>query len=156
EYYISASMRMGMGMMDAQPDDPSGYAPTFYPGTPSIAEAQRLDVGVGADVSADLQLMPSRLTRVSGSVVQSDGKPASQGMVMLQLVGTATLGSMMNGGTTMVKPDGTFALPGVPPGNYAIVAMTNLMNDNPQNSTRESVSMTIVIGGQDLTDVHLV
>src|SRR5205814_4996396 len=43
QYYLSATLRNGMMMM-GESDDRSGYAPTYYPGTPNVAEAQRINI----------------------------------------------------------------------------------------------------------------
>src|SRR5262249_5082205 len=47
QYYLSATLRNFNGPMDATTDDRSGYAPTYYPGTASVTEAQRITVAIG-------------------------------------------------------------------------------------------------------------
>ena len=62
----------------------SGYAATYYPGTPNPGEAQRLSLGVGQEVAnVEIQMQPVRLAKISGNAVSSDGKPMSGAMVML-------------------------------------------------------------------------
>ena len=54
----------------------SGYASTYYPGTPNVAEAQRITLAAGQESpSADFALVAVRLAKVSGIVIGSDGKP---------------------------------------------------------------------------------
>ena len=53
-------------------DDRSGYAPTYYPGTGNVAEAQKLTVGLGQIVSdINMPLVTARTARVSGTAVDS-------------------------------------------------------------------------------------
>src|SRR5438132_3074439 len=79
QYYLSATLRSGMFMM-GDSDDRSGYAPTYYPGTPSIAEAQRITIGVGQTLNEiDLALTPAGTARITGMAVDSSGTPHAGG-----------------------------------------------------------------------------
>jgi hypothetical protein len=158
EYYVNVNGRMNQMMgPDMQMDDASGYAPTFYPSAPSAAEAQKLTIGVGEEVVADIQLMPTRVVRISGSVLTSTGKPATAGMVMLQNRGNDT-NPGMGAGSGSLRPDGTFVINGVTTGSYQLVAMANPGGDMFMFSRdgMESATMPITVSGQDLTDVRLV
>ncbi|HEV3139958.1 MAG TPA: carboxypeptidase-like regulatory domain-containing protein, partial [Vicinamibacterales bacterium] len=68
QYYLSATMRnMSMSPFDST-DDRSGYAPTYFPGTPNVAEAQRVTVAVGQTITdLNMALIPTKLARVSGT-----------------------------------------------------------------------------------------
>jgi hypothetical protein len=131
EYYVSVTMRtmdsMIMDMMGGlNPGGPtgsnnnSGYAATYYPGTPNPAEAQRLSLTVGQEaMSIDIQMQPVRLARITGNAVGSDGKPMSAAMVML-LPSMKDALQFMPGGTSQTDKDGNFTLSGVAPGEYSI------------------------------------
>ena len=158
EYYVSVSGRQGqmMGMDVQQDDNSSGYAPTYYPSTPSVAEAQKVAIGVGEEAVADIQLVPTRVVRISGTLVTSAGKPPTMGFVTLQQRGGDVIGPGMMGGTGPVRPDGTFTLNGVPTGSYTLTAMANMKGDFDFNPAEmETASMPITVTGQDLTDVRL-
>jgi hypothetical protein len=149
---------MGSGVMtDVQSDDASGYAMTYYPGTPSVAEAQRVTVGIGEEAVADIQLIPTRVSRVGGTVTTSTGKPATAGMVMLQPRGGDELAGIMMGGGNggQIKSDGTFTISGVAVGSYQLVVNTFAAENNPSADSMESAAMAITVGGQDLTDLRL-
>ena len=62
--------RMGPADADASV---TGFAPTYYPGTPVAAEAQPIEVVAGAEVVADVSLVAARLTSISGVVVDPGG-----------------------------------------------------------------------------------
>ena len=131
EYYISVTMRsfdtMIMDMMGGMnaggptgSNNNSGYAATYYPGTPNPAEAQRLSLTVGQEAgSIDIQLQPVRLARITGNAVSSDGKPMGAGIVML-LPSMRDAVQFMPGGTSQTDKDGNFTLSGVAPGEYTV------------------------------------
>ena len=94
DYFVSATLHnMGSPVMDmfvpgagaaTGSNQTSGYASTYYPSTPNPAEAQRITLAVGQEMSsADIQLQPVRLTKVTGLAMGSDGKPMAGAMVML-------------------------------------------------------------------------
>ena len=128
EYYVSASLRSSTMMIDmigtasglTPANQTTGYAATFYPGTPSPAEAQRVALAVGQELaSVDIQLQPVRLAKISGVAMASDGKPMAGAMVMLMPAMRDAL-QFMPGGTTRTNSDGQFTLNSVTPGDYAL------------------------------------
>ena len=63
-------------MTDPSGGETSGYAPTYYPGTPNVAEAQRVTLGVSQEnTSVSFGLIATKLVRVSGQVMNSQGAP---------------------------------------------------------------------------------
>src|SRR5262249_10926808 len=120
EYFVSAAQRSFDGPLGAT-NDRSGYAATYYPGTPNVSEAQTVKVGIG-ETGTDItgMLAPTRTARVSGVALDAEGKPISGGMVMV---------FQMNGGMFMaspggqIHPDGTFSIGGLAPGDYVIRTM---------------------------------
>lgn len=153
EYVVSATLRNMTGMMmiggapRPMPDGDQGYAPTYYPGTPSQSEAQRVTVSAGQEVSGvAFALMPTRVARISGRVIggRSDGvdafvtiRPEDGSMV-----------SMMSGG--MVQPDGAFELSGVAPGRYTLQVQSRGRGPD------ELVGMTpVAVAGADLQNITI-
>jgi len=103
------------------------YAPTYYPGVPSVADAAAVTLGVSQealDVSFSLQLV--RTARVSGRITNGDGSPATNGTVTL----TADSAGPIAGGRgqigsnygARIQWDGSFAIGNVPPGRYVLRA----------------------------------
>ena len=122
-YYVSARVeemgRMGPAVTDATV---TGFATTFYPGTPVAAEAQPIEVVAGAEVVADVSLAAARLTSVSGIVVDPSGTRATGGFVMI-MQGSRSRGMMFgSSGGGPIKPDGTFKVSGLAPGEYILQA----------------------------------
>jgi len=149
EYFVSATQRSFDGPLGAT-NDRSGYAATYYPATPNVAEAQTVRVGVGETVSdINVMLAPTRTARVSGVALDAEGKPNNSGMVMV---------FQMNGGMFMgtqgaqIRPDGTFSIGGLAPGEYLIRTM-GLGGPDPMTS---GGSVKVTLNGADVDGLRLV
>src|SRR5262245_5675008 len=95
DYYVAASLRMAPPASVGQ----TTYSPTYYPGTGELAEAQRIRVELGGEVTAIFPLLPVRNVSVTGMVLTSSGAPAN---AFLNLVsGAAEFGTPLGiGGVT--------------------------------------------------------
>ena len=150
QYYISATMRSGM-MMNAQSDDRSGYAPTYYPGTANMAEAQKIALGLAQTLNdINVTLIPTRIATVTGTVVDAQGRPFAGGMVMV--VHRQGGGFSMNTGG-MIRPDGSFTVSGLAPGDYTLQA--NGMPGASGFDNSEFATADISVTGEDITGVRL-
>lgn len=118
QYYISATLRnLGPIAIDDNNPDRSGYAPTFFPGTANVAEAQRMTIGPGQTITGiNLALLPTQTAKVSGTVIGSNGQPAENGFVNLFPKVTS---SFANYGSPL-RGNGQFSINGVPPGEYTL------------------------------------
>jgi hypothetical protein len=107
---------------DPSKDQPTGYAPVYFPGTTSPAAAQTLTLGVSEErqgIDVALQLVP--LTRVSGVVVNAQAGP---GAVQVVLTPTGTAVPMPGPRSARAGADGRFSFASVPPGAYTIMAIS--------------------------------
>ena len=77
DYFVSATVRsFGSYMMEGQAEEPTSYAPTYFPGTANAADAQRLAVAVGQEANGiDFALLPVRTAKIAGVVTDSEGNP---------------------------------------------------------------------------------
>jgi hypothetical protein len=145
QYYVSATLR-NMGGMIGDSDDRSGYAPTYFPGTANMAEAQKVTVGLGQIISdINVALIQTHTSRVTGVAVDSQGRPM-MGMVMAVPRGDSVM--MMFGPPGQIKPDGSFAISGLTPGIYM------LQTNGPGGS--ESASAEVTVSGDDVNGIRLV
>jgi hypothetical protein len=142
QYYVSAVLRsMTMGQQDT--NDRTGYAATYYPGTANVAGAQRIAIAPGQTVtSINLTLLPIQTARISGVVLDAGGRP--MGGVGLSAIQGFGLSGFAGGQT---KPDGTFTITGLTPGDYTIRA--NLPGG------QEQATQALTIDGSDVTDLQL-
>jgi hypothetical protein len=154
QYYVSATFRIGNPFDIAASSDRSGYAPTYHPGTASVAEAQRLTVELGQTrTGIDVVLSPTRLARITGTAVGSDGKPVTAGTL---LVAQTSLGgfSMVSGG--QFRPDGTFTISNVAPGEYTILATpASMALSLLAGGASERISTTVTVAGEDINGLRL-
>jgi protocatechuate 3,4-dioxygenase beta subunit len=181
EYYVSATLRsmdsMIFDMLGSSAGGPvgsnnsTGYAATYYPGTPNPAEAQRLSLSVGQEMSTvDIQMQPVHLARITGVATNSDGKAMANAIVMLMpTMQEAT--AFAPGGTSRTDKNGNFTLSSVAPGEYtlqiqsmaalmsvATEAMSMMGGDAPSTSApsaaageQEFVSANVTVAGDDIT-----
>jgi hypothetical protein len=142
QYYLSATLPR-FSMSDESSSVPA-YAPTYYPGTASIAEAQRLTIAAGQLVTGiNMTVLPVRGMRVTGTIVDAGARPANSGNVMMSQPAGAGPSSVM----APVKPDGTFSLSNVTPGEYVL----RWTGPDPN----ERALMPVTVGGGDLDGVAL-
>ena len=139
-----------LGFLAAAEPEPTGYAPTYYPGVVNAPEAGRVAVGPGQEVGGiDFQIQVVPLANVSGMVV---GTPFEVAMVMLVPENSGPLGRL--GGqmlTGRAQADGTFSIASVPPGRYVAVARVGARDEVGPRMGQQS----IVVNGQNIDSVTL-
>lgn len=186
DYYVSATFRGGdmvaMEMMAATmaggatmggptgSNPSSGYAPTYYPGTPNGAEAQKISVAAGQEAqNTDFALLPVKLAKISGTVISSEGKPVEGSMINAMPRSGDAAGMLMAGASRSDK-NGNFTITNVAPGEYtlqsrALTIVNSGGGDNmmvsvrigggPDGSDAEIGSLPITVAGEDLSGVIL-
>src|SRR5262249_1295667 len=139
QYLLSAT---GSRLLeDVENDDRAGYVPTYYPGTTSLGEARRLTIAVGQTLNdLSMTLLTMRTARGAGVVVDSQGRPMTLGAVVAAQRNAA--GLTMPGVTT-VKPDGSFLLTGLGPGDYVLLAFSAGLGE-------ETATSPLTVAGQDI------
>ncbi len=156
QYYVSAGARdivaqtMSISLSGglASDDGRQGYAPTYYPGTTHILEAQKVTIAVAQTVAdVQIQLQTIRTARVSGSVSRTDGRTVTQGTV----VATVKEDPLAAPSVSMIRPDGTFTLSGLPPGDYTLVSAAG----DVFGGGLEMAIAEITLTGDDLAGVRL-
>lgn len=150
EYVVRASVRNFGIPGSAGNEDRDGFAPTFYPGTVSPAEAQAISIGAGEERSIQFAMTAARLSRISGTVFNSEGRPAA-GAQLLIMTRQGNGGSSTGGGT--VAADGTFALSGLAPGEHSIGVRPQI---RPGGTGGEFASFPITVSGADVSGIRIV
>ena len=104
--------------LEARPEiEPVAYAPTYYPGVPSVNDARAVTVGLGAESAGiDFNVLLVRTSRVTGRVTDADGFPAWSGNVTLIAEGAAGGRAPGQNYGGRINWDGAFSIAGVPPG----------------------------------------
>lgn len=131
---------------------PSGYAPTYAPGTPNPSDAKLVTVGLSEQVDdIDLTLARVATARISGTVVDSLGTPLRARILMSrsQRSGAVTV----EPSSTTSSVDGRFEIRNVPSGEWVFQASTS--GDMDQGQEGEFVSRFVTVTGSDVTDLRL-
>jgi hypothetical protein len=127
------------------------YAPTYYPGVPSVEQAKPINVGLSQellDVSFNMQLV--RIARISGIVNNPDGTPVTSGTVNLMPDsggGRNQIGMNFGG---RIQWDGSFTIGNVAPGRYILRARGD------DSEVPQFAAQPISVNGDDLPDVTVV
>jgi hypothetical protein len=152
DYFVMATLRETW-TTGGEKKQVLGYAPTFFPGTPSATDATRVRLVAGKDApNTDIALIPMTAATISGVAVRADGTPIPGASVSLgQNVAGPTFQSFNSLAGARVEPDGTWRFRDVAPGEYDLsVSWTT------PEGVRESGSMKITVAGADVEGLSLV
>jgi protocatechuate 3,4-dioxygenase beta subunit len=150
EYVVSATVRSSGDALDNPDDTTNGFAPTYFPGTVSVADAQPVSVGAGEERSVQFALVAARLSRISGTVMTSEGVPAAGAQVMVT-TRQGNGGSSSGGGR--VAADGAFSISGIAPGEHSIDVRPQM---RPGQTGGEFASVPVTVSGSDITGMRIV
>ena len=178
EYYVSATtgvameqaLRNVLEMSNAPQVDAAqnvGYAPTYYPGVMSPAEAMRMKVTAGQEVSnIDFQVQLVSLSTVKGVVTNGSalimlvpdgatiGGGGGRGGAGRGLGGIAEVaGAFLRGNQsfrTTSQADGTFVIQKVPPGSYTIVARASSYEPGSRRAGPPTAIQPVQVAGQEV------
>jgi hypothetical protein len=156
DYFVSATYRspeaLSMDMMMPGAAQPAaarpvaGYAPTYYPGTGSTAEAQKVTIAVGQESQGtDFALIPTRLSRITGVVLSSEGRPLEGAMISAVPSRGGDFVPLSSAGRT--SREGAFTLSNIPPGDY--VLQVRSMTTSTTSGGGDRVVFMTRIGGPD-------
>jgi hypothetical protein len=156
-YYLLAVVRDTWTYTEDRVDHVIAYAPTFFPGTPSVGEAARISLGIGASVeNADFSLASGRAASVSGTAADSHGRPLGGETVYptVEFRGPSGNEVVAVEGATPVAPDGTFTVRNLPPGDYKLNMHVN-ETEADGRSRIEDGATSIVLNGANLEHVAI-
>jgi hypothetical protein len=129
-----------------------GYAPTFFPSTARAADATRVKVAVGQELSnTEIALVASPAGSISGTAVGADGTPLAGSTVSLSFEIAGPTSSMSMGvGSAAVAADGSWRLREVPPGEYRLE-----VSSQERGRPAARASVPIEMQGADIEGVVL-
>lgn len=129
------------------------FAPTYYPASESLDDAQAIAIERGQVLEGlELTMRESSATWVSGVVVDETGKPVSRGHINVMTSVAGTSSSWSHAGTA-IRPDGTFRFRLIP-GSYRLDANVpaSASGDGPW-LTR--AGLKIAVGSEPVTGIEL-
>lgn len=148
DYYLLALSGpfgvQGSAMLSAPSDSRAGFAPTYFPGSASAADAKPVHLEVGRDTTGlTFTLVPSRLFTVSGRVADPTGSSPAGGLQMLQTQGGDVRAIVPANGA--IAADGSFVFRNVPQGSYVLQART----------AKGFGTALVTVADRDVTDVAI-
>ena len=115
------------------------YASTFYPGVVESAQALRVEVRAGQEISGiDIALQRTTMVRVSGRLIGADGAPMPHASLML-ITAQSHLQTSYGGSADEA---GNFVLNNLRSGSYILHAFS---------SDNQSISVPLEVGASDIT-----
>jgi hypothetical protein len=153
EYVVSANVQQ----LPQLPGTGGGGAPvvanvqTYFPGTANAAEAQGIVLEAGEEASAQFSMVAGRFVTVSGTILDSSGRPAAG--AGLALATTSASGNTSSRGSGNAGADGTFTIARVPPGDHFIQA--NLTPRPGGVAELELATVPISAAGTNLEGVQI-
>jgi hypothetical protein len=144
EYVVVAETRL--------PTGPTGYLPTFSPGTVNPTQAARIRVRAGQDASADIRMAEGRLFRISGSVVNARREPVPGADVR---VARRDAFGQITALSAVSEANGGFSVSNLPPGEYRLLARPSAVAGAPRLEAETALEM-VAIGRSDVTGLALV
>ena len=152
DYYVAATPRTLGNPLEVS-NDRTGYGPTYYPSTPEVSAAQRVHVSSGDTVTnIVVALTPTRTARISGTVLDGEGRPARGGNVM---VASRNGGPGLPSANGFVRQDGSFTVTGLAPGDYTLRAFINNPQAGGMQRPAAFSTANVTVNGTDLADVIL-
>ena len=142
-YYVSAVS----GAFAAQAET-GGFAPTYYPGTADVTTAQPVRLALGQQLELTFPLVPARMARLSGRVVDAAGEPVSRATLTISTSDRLGI-SDFNITRGATEPDGTFVFRNVPPGSFTLQAFGAQVSTAGNLGASEFGWLPIVVDGSD-------
>jgi hypothetical protein len=122
-------------------DESTGLLTTYYPGTTDEAAAQRVRATVGRELSGiDIRMVQGRLYRLSGLVLDSDGRPASN---VYSSLDQRNRGGFSGGSGFEIDAQGRFQIRNVAPGTYHVMIRPQFHDGMPGDGESADVLLTV-------------
>jgi hypothetical protein len=140
------------------------YPATYYPGSPTPAQATAITLGSGEDrTGIDFQLRPVATFRISGVANGPDGPAANLGVKLVPDASPSlTAESNFEAATTVTAADGSFVLLGATPGSYLIKVLQVPQRAPTAPSVTQAASMPtlwanapVTLSDKDVSGVSL-
>jgi protocatechuate 3,4-dioxygenase beta subunit len=129
---------------------------TYYPNGANASNAAAIDVAAGSEMrGTDIRLLHTKVYRVRGKAVDSSGVPATAVVSLTRKEDGGNLPAFLNGGgSSQLRPDGTFEFRNITPGNYVLqLAQVIAANGNqPANLTGR---VEVTVGDANIDDLVL-
>ncbi len=133
-------------------DEQKTYAPTYFPGVASVAEAKPIALGLSEEsLDNDFGLRLVTVSKIAGRVTNPDGSASTAGNITLIPDTAVERGAQFGVNyNSRIEWDGAFAISNVPPGRYLLRARSD---DTVQP---QFASLPLTVDEGDLADVTVI
>ena len=139
-------------------EDKIGFMITYYPGTADEGAAQRVRTRAGAETpGVEIRMVTGRLFHITGSVVDSQGKPAARTSGNLWKKTAGSVGGSTSFGF-QTDEQGRFQMRNIPPGTYRLGVQqrpVQFSSDGTRSEPGEMASVPINLAS-DLDNLFVV
>ncbi|MBZ5635227.1 MAG: carboxypeptidase-like regulatory domain-containing protein [Acidobacteriia bacterium] len=158
-YYVSATdRRVVQNFIQERPGRAGtvqeGNITTYYPNGADVSSAVAVEVAAGAEMrGTDIRLLQAKVYTVRGKAVDASGIPPSAFLSLTRKENDGNLPGVLNGGgTTQLRPDGTFEFRSIVPGTYVLqLAQVISLNGNPPADVTGRLEVTV--GDSNIDDL---
>ena len=133
-----------------------GFVTTYYPGTADEGAAQHVRTRTGGETAGiEMRMASGRLFRISGAIIDSQGRPSirTNGTLMRRQLNT------MNNFGFSTDEQGRFQMRNIPPGNYRLLVrpmnMPNSDSSRPVNEPPEMANLPLTVNA-DLENISVI
>lgn len=159
EYIVMATASSG-DLQTPLEGQPTGFAPTYAPGTPIRSDAMRIRVSGGMEAGADIRLTETRVYSIRGTAMNST-ETLGRGISVMLFPPEGAGVPMVS---TSPSSSGAFSIRNVPPGRYELAArwapadvpVFDRRVPRPPDPNQEYVSMPLDVRDGDVDGVILV
>ena len=143
----------------------AGFAPTYFPNTVNLSEAQRLNLKIGEVVNnIDITLRPAAFASISAMVLDADGRTLTNPILNVRYIGSGISPVLF---IPRVESNGSFTVTSLPPGNYELQVTGTSAEKLPLvatsivsvNGAAQSVQLTAtkmaVVSGRVIADASI-
>jgi hypothetical protein len=130
---------------------PSGFVPTYYPGTADVSAARPVQVTLGESTpEITVPLVAGPTSKIAGTLLGGDGKPVSRGTIMLMVRDSLRSAAFMVA-RAPTNPDGSFTFRNVPAGAYTLQCWGPPIGSGGNLNASEFGSLPVALSGPDVT-----
>ena len=133
-----------------------GNITTYYPDAADVSSAVAVDVAAGSEVRGmDVRLLQAKVYSVRGKTVDAAGVPPSAFLTLTRKESGGNLPAVLNGGgTSQLRPDGTFEFRNIVPGTY-VLQLGQVISVNGNQPANLVGRAEVTVGGSNIDDLVL-
>jgi protocatechuate 3,4-dioxygenase beta subunit len=159
-YYISATDRRVVANFNQERPGRAGEVQegnitTYYPNGADVSSAVAVDVAAGGEIRGiDIRLLRAKVYTVRGKATDTSGLPQPAIVSFTRKEDSGNLIAVLGGGTSPLRPDGTFEFRNIVPGTYVLQLM-QLITVNGSQPANLTGRVEVTVGDANIDGLAL-